>query len=163
MQATKHANWDCVVWQPSPLLFPLFFFCCCCCCFFFFLFLLDQIYESHVRCRSSLVAILRLQYCIQLSDSDCAYLGKQSLFINRLNTFCMLPLPLCFHYQVSQYHAIRGTVLYLFSQTEIMYRNFKGVCQVYFFIFFHLFINIIKAKWQIPKQWKKCYYVIYIV
>ena len=33
------------------------------------------------------VGALRLQFCIQLWDSDFAYLGKISLFLNRVNTF----------------------------------------------------------------------------
>ena len=78
--------------------------------------LLDQILESYVR-----LGALRLQLWRQLWDSGFVYLGKQSLFMNRVNTFYY---PYFGYYQVPQYHAIRGLklllpLLWLLSSTTV--------------------------------------------
>ena len=61
----------------APFIFFLFF-----CVFFFFSWTKSVSHKLGVRA-------LRLQFCIHLWVSDCAYLGKQSLFMNRVNTFWM--------------------------------------------------------------------------
>ena len=91
--ATKHADWVWVVWGATlPLFFLLFLVVV--------FFLLDQIY---VRCGSSQVAILNATLgflIVPTLENNYSSWTEWTLFV-------CFQLPLFFHYQVPQYHAIR--------------------------------------------------------
>ena len=113
--------------------------------FTFSLFLFVCLFSSWTKSVNHMLGVgaLRLQICIQLWDSDCVYLGKQSSWAE-WTLFLCFQLPLFFHYQVPQYHTIRRlklcTLLALSSTNHVS--KFQGsMCS---HCFFHDFFHKVK-------------------